>query len=134
MKNNLKSYWRYFRPHTLKIILAFLLTVISTSGNFVTTHTLSVIVDKVSNANFTGIWILLIVLLLIELGSKIASHVSAKAMLNLKTKIVTQLRFRILKQIATASIESVEKNDPVDLATRSSEDTNIFVNAIHAIY
>lgn len=131
---NLKSYWRYFRPHTLKIILAFLLTVISTSGNFATTHVLSKIVDKVSTINFSGVWVLLIVLLLIEVGSKIASHVSAKEMLNLKTKIVTQLRFKILKQIATASIESVEKNDPVDLASRSSEDTNLFVDAIHGIY
>lgn len=129
-----KSYWPYFRSHLLGIILALVLSAISTGGNFASTHVLSAFVDKISSSDFTSIDMLVLLLFFIETASRGLAHISAKIIIFLKSKIIKQLRWKILGETAEASVESVAKNAPCNLATTSSEDAILFVDAIKGIY
>ena len=48
-KKKCHSYWTYFRRNLWKIGAAFGITSIATGGNFISTHILSVFVDKIAN-------------------------------------------------------------------------------------
>ena len=114
--------------------MAFGLTTIATGGNFISTHILSVFVDKIANSNFEYIVILVGSFLVVEVLSKLFARISAGIILKLKTQSITDLRFKLLRKIAESSVETVAKNDPVSLATMAAEDTTNFVDAIHSIY
>lgn len=125
------SYCRYFRPHLWKIVVALLLSAITTAGNFASTHTLSICVDNISESN---LWCFLLVWLAIEFITKVVSFLASRVILGIKVKVIQDIRWKLLRTAAEASVESVRKVDPVDLATRTGEEALLYVDAIHSIY
>lgn len=131
MKKDQKSYWRYFRPHIWKIVVALVLSTITTAGNFASTHALSVCVDNISQPN---LWHFILVFLAIEICTKVSKYSADRVVLCVKVKVIQNLRWQLLRTTAEASVSSVRKVDSVDLATRTGEEANSYVDAIHNIY
>lgn len=130
-----EHYADYFRPHIGKFLLAIILTGLSTASTFLSTHVLSTFVDKISLADSCSTLIILITFWSgLEFGSKITAFLSARLLLNVEAKIKHQIKWKIAGKLASASSESVGKNDPVSLSENISEDVNRFMDAIHGIY
>lgn len=134
-KKKKELYADFFRPHLGKLLLAFSITGISTASTFLSTHILSIFVDKISLAeSFSTLTILIVIWFTFELISKISAFISSRLLLNAQSKIQHQIKWRIAEKLASASTESVSRSDPVSLSENTSEDVTSFIDSIRGIY
>lgn len=127
------SYFGYFRSRWPKILIAIILTAVSTAGNFVETLFVSDIVDQVQNTEFSKIWWLATILFGIECASRLATFGAEKKTLQIKEGVIKSLHLDLAKALANSSVESVSRQEPAEIAGKVSEAKN-FVDAVYGIF
>ena len=132
-RNHQKNIFRYFKKHLPKIVLAFMLTLVTKSSDFASTHFFSKLVDTISGSNFSIIWYFLIIMILLEVASLTARFLSEKILLNLRTKIVRKLHWNLAGCFAESSVESVKSKEPIKL-TECMREGEGFVEGCYSIY
>lgn len=133
MKKRNQKYFRYFKKYLPKVMLAFVLTLISKGGDFASTHVFSKIVDVISSFNFNMIWRFLVIMILLEITALAGRFFSEKVLLNAKVDIVSKINWNLAKCFAESSVESAKQNQPVTISECLREGSN-FVESVYSIY
>ena len=135
MEKKPKSYVGYFRPHTVKIVIAFILSLLASTCLFLATHTLSQLVDSITqihsltdSGKFIAVWFGY------EIMNIFLTYIASRILAIVGTQIKNTIKLDMSSKIARSSVANISHSTPADLTEKLSTDVDRFVDSVYNLY
>ena len=135
MKKKPKSYAGYFRQHTVKIVIAFTLSLLASASTFMATHILSKLVDSITQINsLADSGKLIAVWFGYEVTNIFLTYIASRILAIVGTQIKNTIKLDMSSKIARSSVANISHSTPADLTEKLSTDVDRFVDSVYNLY
>ncbi|MDO5718349.1 MAG: ABC transporter ATP-binding protein [Tissierellia bacterium] len=133
-KNTKSTFTRllsYLKPYKFKVILSYLLIIISSMGMVASAYFLKPIVNKyILPGNFRGLFYMLLLMGTINIVTSLSSYLYRRTMVTISQKVIYTIRNQLFEHVQRLPISYFDENSHGDLMSKFTNDVDNLNDAL----